>query len=249
MKLGLLGRGIAHSQSPQIYKSLIGQDFQYELVDIPCSSSVPSFDYFSKNFDGLNITAPYKNLEMFFHQSTSSNTEECEALRAVNCIKFIDNVSYGTNTDLLAFRELFKKYFYGASFCDHFDQVIVLGNGSMARMISFVLNEMKIPYIKLFRSENQSLSEKLSTFLSGLKQHHCVTKKKLMINAASRDFYFDQVISDQHIYYWDMNYNLSHQKTFFQSINFHNYMDGRELLQLQAEYAVKFFQTTPSILD
>ena len=61
-KLALIGRNIAHSKSPEIYSKLLENNVDYHLLDYPSVDQIPSLDYFSKNFEGISITSPYKEV-------------------------------------------------------------------------------------------------------------------------------------------------------------------------------------------
>ena len=64
-KLGVLGRGISYSLSPEIHKSFAkehGIDIVYEIFDIPTDPIGFIENFFKQGGIGLNITKPYKEI-------------------------------------------------------------------------------------------------------------------------------------------------------------------------------------------
>jgi len=220
MRLGLIGKNISHSQSPRIYKELLGPDIIYDLIDVPDLESLPSIHELAKVYDGLNITAPYKKSylkEVLIEDSVQD-------LHAINTISFGDKIK-GTNTDYFGVKTILERY-------QGFD-IILLGNGSMAHVTLKVMKELKLTILDHFYRLKDG--EIFQLDLSGFTQ-----EKLLIINSCSRSFSFVGKLPPQAIFL-DYNYNFTpHQGLKSQLI----YQDGLELLQLQAEAAVNFWKRT-----
>ena len=45
IKLALLGKGISHSKSPEIYRRLISGSVQYDLLDVANEADIPGWQY------------------------------------------------------------------------------------------------------------------------------------------------------------------------------------------------------------
>ena len=103
LKCGLLGEKLGHSYSPAIHKKL--GDYEYRLYE----KAPEDVADFLKNgdFDGLNVTIPYKKTAAAL---CSELSPEAEALGSVNTvIKRPDGSLYGDNTDYTGFKALVEK--------------------------------------------------------------------------------------------------------------------------------------------
>ena len=101
MKLGLIGNPLGHSWSPQIHRILIKEDYQLwqlkedELDDFFCR----------RDFDGINVTIPYKQTVMKYLDEIDPAAEETGA---VNCIVNRGGILKGYNTDYSGLRDMLK---------------------------------------------------------------------------------------------------------------------------------------------
>lgn len=92
MRCGLLGRKLGHSYSPRIHSFLGG--YPYELFE----KEPEQLGDFLRNgdFDGINVTVPYKQTVIPFLDEISSLAER---LGAVNTIVRRNGKLIGHNTD------------------------------------------------------------------------------------------------------------------------------------------------------
>ncbi len=92
MKCGLLGEKLGHSFSREIHEKL-GR-YSYELFEV----APDALDAFltRRNFDGLNVTIPYKQAVIPYLDGIG---ERAERIGAVNTIVNRDGKLYGDNTD------------------------------------------------------------------------------------------------------------------------------------------------------
>ena len=61
MKLGLLGKVLGHSMSPEIHESLFRQEgcqSTYELLEVPEEKLKERLPRLLASYDGLNVTIP-----------------------------------------------------------------------------------------------------------------------------------------------------------------------------------------------
>ena len=92
MRYGLLGKTLGHSYSKIIHE-MLGQ-YKYELIEVP----EERLDAFlrDRNFDGLNVTIPYKQAVIpYLHEMSN----RAEAIGAVNTIVNREGQLIGDNTD------------------------------------------------------------------------------------------------------------------------------------------------------
>jgi shikimate dehydrogenase len=227
MRLALIGRSISHSRSPAIYRKWLGPTLVYDLLDFPTPHDLPSLEYLSQNYDGINITSPYK--EHFFHNVLIED-EAINNLGAINTLAFNSRGVLGTNTDLLAVRYLLAQFKWQFSKLN----ILLLGSGAMARVTIQACKELDLPLHQLTR-KNTTDFERMD-----LAAYHIKGDQTLIINACSRDYVFRGDLRGDEIF-WDYNYSfIPHQNSL--AFRVKEYQDGQELLMLQAEYALQFWE-------
>jgi shikimate dehydrogenase len=219
-RYALIGKNISHSQSPKIYKRLIGNHIQYDLLDYASSDLIPSADELFNSYDGINITSPYK--KHFLNQIEL--TDNAKTIGAINCMKKIDGKIIGENTDFPAVVDIIKRYLD-----DGIKNIILLGDGVMAAMTLLVLERLN--------TKARQFSRKNTEDLSTLKLTE--QDRQLIINSCSREFIYNGETSSNSIF-WDYNYNNPKQSEVLKT-KVYRYDDGLELLNLQAQYALAFW--------
>ncbi|WP_419168921.1 hypothetical protein [Halobacteriovorax sp.] len=224
IKLALLGKSIHHSKSPDIYAELFNNEVEYTLLDIAKPQSIPSLDEIFKEQMGLSITAPYKT---HFINAVEMDTT-VRKIGGINCIKKEGSQYIATNTDYLAAKEIFLRENYNER------EVVVLGSGTMAKMFNVLFDELNIDYVQYSRKVDGNLND------INFEQEFNLDKL-LIINCCARVFHFNLSLSRNTIF-WDMNYKHSfHESSLTNKLT---YIDGSELLYLQAVAAKKFWNFT-----
>jgi shikimate dehydrogenase len=221
LKLALIGKNIQHSKSPEIYNKLLGK-INYDLLDFNSVNDIPSPEELFLKYDGINITSPYK--ECFVNMVEL--IDEAKIFKAINCLRKNSKIE-GCNTDYLAIKNLLLNYKQTIQNLN----VLVLGDGVMARVLIFALNELNIKY--------KQKSRRLTSNFTQLNLSDEITQEKwLVINSCSREYIYQNAVPEN-IIFWDLNYNFSSHQEHFK--NKCEYIDGHNLLMLQAEYAVSFW--------
>lgn len=218
IKLALIGKNISHSQSQKMYEKILQSKVDYSLLDYSSETEIPKVRELFDQYDGISITAPYKS---HFLDEISIESEVLD-LKAVNCLKSDEHGGFfGTNTDYLALKEIL------ASYLDR--QIVLLGSGAMFRVCKKVLDSKG----KTFQSYNRKANGDISD-LDFSKLHNAI-----IVNCCSRDYCFQGKLSDSSLFY-DLNYAHNFHSSFARKQNFH-YIDGLELLELQARYALSYW--------
>lgn len=217
LKLALVGKDISHSKSQKMYENILKRKIDYRLLDYPSQNEINTLDQIFDEIDGLSITSPYKT-HFLAHVEMSP---DIESLGAINCICKKEDLYYGTNTDYLAVKNIISGQFMSKS-------SVILGDGVMARVTIKVLEELGLEYKQYSRRSHGDLNQ---VDLSG--------KDKLIINTCSRSFEFNNHLSDKSVF-WDYNYSFSPHSDYFKHLDI-QYIDGLEMLHLQALYALKFW--------
>lgn len=131
MNCGLLGRKLGHSYSPQIHAKL--GDYKYGFFEVE-PENLGAF-LTSGNFDGINVTIPYKKDVIPY---CSELSEDAKRIGSVNTITNRDGKLYGDNTDCFGFRYMVRK-----SGCEvSGKKAIILGSGGASLTVYDVLRSM-----------------------------------------------------------------------------------------------------------
>ena len=81
MKFGLIGHPIEHSLSPALFKAGYDGRYPYELIQTPDFEE--AYARFLADYDGINVTAPFKELAI---KKADILSEECQAIGATNLL-------------------------------------------------------------------------------------------------------------------------------------------------------------------
>ena len=131
MKFGLLGRTLGHSYSPMIFDLMGG--YRYDLYEREPDSVEELLR--NGNFDGLNVTIPYKKevLQYLDHVDPLALR-----LGAVNTVVKRNGILTGYNSDYFGFRSLVErtKLDLGGK------KVLVLGSGGASVTVQAVLEDL-----------------------------------------------------------------------------------------------------------
>ena len=132
LRCGLLGEKLGHSYSPAIH-ALLG-DYEYRLYE-KAPSEVEAF-LRSGDFDGLNVTIPYKKTVLPLCAELS---DEARAIGSVNTlVRRADGTLFGDNTDAWGFRYLLSS----AGIDPTGRKALVLGSGGASVMAVYVLKKL-----------------------------------------------------------------------------------------------------------
>ena len=127
----LIGHPLGHSFSPSLHR-LFGND-RYGLMDLEEDQVGPFLE--KREFDGLNVTIPYKRTVIPY---LSELSPRAEAIGAVNTVrKRPDGSLYGDNTDAAGFLALADRA--GVSFSGR--RVVILGSGGASRTAVWAARE------------------------------------------------------------------------------------------------------------
>ena len=103
MRLGLIGYPLGHSWSKMIHDFFLQEDYQmFELNEEELDAFLKS-----KEFDGLNVTTPYKQKVMAYLDEIDEAAKE---IGAVNCIVNENGILKGYNTDYLGLLWMLRRH-------------------------------------------------------------------------------------------------------------------------------------------
>lgn len=146
MKLGLIGNPLGHSWSPAIHKYLIHAD--YSLIPLEEDELKPFLE--KRNFDGINVTIPYKQAVIPFLDELDENAEK---IGAVNCVVNECGKLKGYNTDYEGFRDML----IGHAVPIEGNNVAVLGSGGASRAIRQAILSLKGHPVIISRHQKENV--------------------------------------------------------------------------------------------
>lgn len=125
----LIGHPLGHSMSPFIHKKLFeisGLNEDYELCDIPSENLEKDFLKAVSEYNGLNVTIPYKTSVINFMDKLAGSAKK---YNAVNCISRENGKLVGHNTDCIGFLRSVPNEALGGRF-------LLSGCGGAGRMMA-----------------------------------------------------------------------------------------------------------------
>jgi len=190
--------------------------------------------------EGLNVTIPYKESVLSF---LDEKNELVRQTGACNCIKILNGILFGFNTDVIGFeRSLLTKLQPGHK------NALILGTGGAAKAVEFVLKKNRIhyTYVSRRRSQNNITYEQLTPSV--------LEKTRLIINTTPVGMYpkvkeilplpFEAITPNHFLF--DLIYNPP--KTLFLSKGEEKgatIQNGYDMLICQAEESWKIWNQVP----
>ena len=98
-RFGLIGHPIAHSLSPALFKAGYGGKYPYELIET--ADFEEAYNRFLNGYDGINVTAPFKELA---YAKADILSEECRIIKATNLLVKTPDGIKAYNSDYLGVR-------------------------------------------------------------------------------------------------------------------------------------------------
>ncbi len=145
MKLGLIGKPLSHSWSPQIHEFLIHE--KYGLWPLEENELAEFFR--KRNFDGINVTIPYKEKVIQYLDEIDDTAAE---MGAVNCITNRNGILKGYNTDCIGLKRMLLKHEIDPAE----GTVAILGSGGASKAAVQVCRQLNWEYVTVSRSEKDN---------------------------------------------------------------------------------------------
>ena len=103
-RFGLIGHPIAHSLSPALFKAGYDGKYPYELIQ--GDDFEDSYHRFVEGYDGINVTAPFKELA---YAKADILSDDCKLVKATNLLVKTPEGVKAYNSDLLGVRMWLKE--------------------------------------------------------------------------------------------------------------------------------------------
>lgn len=152
MNFYLIAKKLSHSFSKPIHNALADYSYEYKELE---ENELEAF-FAERDFDGLNVTIPYKQTVMQYLDCISP---EAQKIGAVNTVVKRDGKLYGHNTDYYGFSHQLKEA--GADVRGK--DVVIIGNGGAAKTVVCVCNDGGAKSVR-FITEEDNKSGDISRF-------------------------------------------------------------------------------------
>ena len=146
LKLGLIGKPLGHSWSPEIHKYLTGADYKLWEID---EGELPDFMK-RRDFDGINVTIPYKTAVIEYLNEID---EAAGRMGAVNCIVNREGRLTGYNTYYIGLLKMMKRMDTADKACG--GTAAILGTGGASKAAEEACRKLGIEFEKVSRSERE----------------------------------------------------------------------------------------------
>lgn len=156
MKFGLIGHPIEHSLSPALFKA--GYDGLYPYDLIQTTDFEEAYSIFLKEYNGINVTAPFKEIAL---RKADTVSEECRLIGATNLlIKTPDGVK-AYNSDYLGVRLWLKEVCAGKAAKP---RVLIVGMGGAGKAAAAAAKSYDYDTVLMNRTQYSSEIKPLSDF-------------------------------------------------------------------------------------
>ena len=235
-RFGLIGKNIGYSFSKQYFSKKLRREnldsYEYINCDI---KRIEDFKKIKLNdFNGFNVTIPYKEEIINFLDSLDENAKK---IGAVNTIKIKDGRLVGYNTDYIGFYKSIDGF--------DFKNVAILGSGGACKAIAFALKIKKIPHVIFSRKSDPK-------FLKYSNQKNYICNSDLIINTTPLGTFPKtndcppinfEFISEKSFCY-DLIYNPTKTKFLIKSEKLGaTIKNGLNMLEFQAEESWKIWNS------
>ncbi len=223
----LIGEHLTHSYSPEIHSYL--SDYNYALKELKMEELKGFFE--KRDFDGLNVTIPYKNEVIKYLDKISP---EAEKIGAVNTVLNENNTLIGYNTDYYGFMEMVEKS--GAEIKNK--SAVVIGSGGASRAVCAVLSDMGAKSVRVLTHKDNT-PEKIGEY----------TDCHIIVNASPVGMYPNNGISPVELQQFknctcvlDLIYNPAKTKLLQSAEHLgKKHLNGLYMLVAQAKRAAEIF--------
>ena len=163
MKFGLIGHPIAHSLSPALFKAGYDGKYQYELIET--ADFEDAYRRFLDSYDGINVTAPFKELA---YAKADILSEECKVIKATNLLVKTPEGIKAYNSDYLGVRrwlsEVAEGFFSNPLPLHTAIKVLIVGLGGAGKAAAAAAESLGMEVIRMNRTVRDEYTRPLSDF-------------------------------------------------------------------------------------
>ena len=230
MKFGLIGHPIEHSLSPALFKAGYNGLYPYDLIETPDFEE--AYSVFLKDYDGINVTAPFKEPAM---KKADIISEECRLIGAANLLIKTPAGVKAHNSDYLGVRLLLEEISTGMA---SRPKVLIVGMGGAGKAAAAAAKASGHDTVLINRTQYDSEILPLDDFCNEFRKADII-----IYNLPVRIPQID-LLSEEDLCTGDrktiLEANYRHPEFNIQHPNI-SYVDGKEWLLMQAVTGYEIF--------
>lgn len=162
-RFGLIGHPIAHSLSPALFKAGYEGRYPYELIE--GEDFEESYRKFLEEYDGINVTAPFKELAFAKADILSS---ECESVGATNLLVKTPQGVKAFNSDFLGVRMWLEEV--AAEVLTEKKSVLIVGLGGAGKAAAAAAESLGMKVVRMNRTVRDEKTRPLDDFRECFKE-------------------------------------------------------------------------------
>ena len=241
MRFGLIGHPIEHSLSPALFKAGYNGLYPYDLIIT--EDFEEAYRRFMDGYDGINVTAPFKELAL---RKADIISEECRLVGATNLLIKTPEGITAYNSDFRGLVAMFRDLKGDSPLSDHEKIVLIVGAGGAGKAAKAASEALGYETTVINRTQYNPEIKPLSAFREEFRKADiviynlpvripeidmltetdlCPGKEKVILEANYRNPSFDNKLIQRMV---DVNPLIS-------------YIDGREWLLQQAVTGYELF--------
>lgn len=244
MKIGLIGRSLAHSFSKRYFEDKFKKENLNHTFSNFELNSISEFPQIIKNMPelkGLSVTVPYKEQIIPYLDELSPEAKE---IGAVNCINIKEGKTTGYNTDVFGFKTSIKPFLEPKH-----NKALIFGTGGSSKAVAYALKQIGID---CFFVTSREYKKTPNTFFYYELSPIIFSQFLLLVNCTPVGMFPDtsetlaipfSYVTDNHLAY-DLIYNPE-ETVFLSNCKGKGAItvNGYSMLQLQAEKAWEIWNT------
>ena len=157
IRFGLIGHPIAHSLSPALFKAGYEGRYTYELIE--GEDFEESYKRFLEEYDGINVTAPFKELAF---AKADILSPECESVGATNLLVKTPQGVKAFNSDFLGVRMWLEEV--AAEVLTEKISVLVVGLGGAGKAAAAAAESLGMKVARMNRTVRDENTRALDDF-------------------------------------------------------------------------------------
>ena len=162
-RFGLIGHPIAHSLSPALFKAGYEGRYPYELIE--GEDFEESYRKFLEEYDGINVTAPFKELAF---AKADILSPECEAVGATNLLVKTPLGVKAFNSDFLGVRRWLEEV--AAKVLTEKISVLIVGLGGAGKAAAAAAESLGMKVGRMNRTVRDEKTRPLDDFKECFKE-------------------------------------------------------------------------------
>ena len=156
-RFGLIGHPIAHSLSPALFKAGYEGRYPYELIE--GENFEESYRKFLEEYDGINVTAPFKELAF---AKADILSPECESVGATNLLVKTPLGVKAFNSDFLGVRMWLEEV--AAEVLTEKISVLIVGLGGAGKATAAAAESLGMKVVRMNRTVRDEKTRPLDDF-------------------------------------------------------------------------------------